>query len=354
LPLKTAFSEPLNSYIATTKEIWSQAISDLQNAKTLMPKDWYKNGRINYYTICGALARAYLYTGDYANAQKECDEIINSGKYSLQPDVMAAWNTLPEGPVPSETLWHFNTNSGGNNRANVTAISKAVAWAKNGSRGADYGVCPWILCVMSNAMIKQAGWMNDPEKGDYTLTDNAKADKRLGNTWFHLLGYKPQAETGIADKVVYMNTYESILKQLVNPHIYLDKYYRSADNAKTVVPLMRLPEFYLIRAAIRLKNNDKAGAAADLKVVRDRAGLPEITAANITALAIDTEFAVELGGEGCYLSYLIGMRRPILPGDRAGVQPVNPPYKGWFWRIPIDEVRLNAGYKDIPDPNQLK
>lgn len=354
LPLKTIFSNPQNTNVGTTREIWTQAISDLQKAKTLMPKSWYKNGRINYYAICGALARAYVYTGDYANAQKECDEIISSGKYSLQSDVMAAWNTLPGGVVPTETIWHYNPNKGGNQKWNYSAISRADPWGKDGSRGTNYGQCAWVLSTMSNAMIKKIGWMDDPAQGSYSLTDIAKADKRLGKTWFHLLGYKPQAETGITDAVIYKNTYESLNKQLVNPHIYLDKYYRASDNSKSVTPLMRLSEFYLIRSAIKLKNNDKAGAAEDLNTVRTRAGVPAILPANITESNIDAEFAAELGGEGSYLPYLIGMRRPILPGDRAGVQPVNPPYKGWFFRIPIDEVRLNAGYKDIPDPNGLK
>ena len=117
---------------------------------------------------------------------------------------------------------------------------------------------------------------------------------------------------------------------------------------------MRVPEFYIMRAAIRFKNGDRNGAAADLKVVRDRAGLTgqwEITGADITENDIDREHVIELGGESLWLLYTIAMQKPIMPGDRTGVAPVNPPYSGWYWKMPIQEITTNAGYLGIPDPN---
>ena len=351
IPLKTSNVNAQNSHIGTTQEIWDQAIADLQMAKSLMPNSFFIDGRINYYTICGALARAYFITGDFTNAVKECDEIIASGKYSLQSDVMAAWNTLNKDPVASEVMWNYLPNRWGQNMYNFSNMTRADPWGKNGSRGETYSQCSWVQTVMTNAMLKKIGWMNDPQNGDFTLTTEALADKRFGNTWFHLLGYKPQEETDITDVIEYKNTYETLLRQLINPHVYLDKYYRSSDNINTRIPLMRVAEFYLMRAAIRMKIGDKNNAAADLKVIRDRAGLPEKTAATITDNDIDREWIIELGGEGIYLSYLIAMQKSILPGDRQGISPVNPPYSGWFFRIPDREIRLNAGYKGIPDPN---
>lgn len=351
LPLKTTNANAQNTKIGTTQEIWDQAISDLQMAKSLMPKSYHVEGRIDYYTICGALARAYLSIGDHANAEKECTEIISSNKYTLQSDVMAAWNTLPGDPIASEVIWIFIPGINGSNMFGYSAATRAETNGKNGSRGETYGQCAWTLAVMSNDMLKRINWMNNPQGGDFTLTSQALSDTRFNNTWFHLLGYKTQEETGITDVVEYKNTYESIIGSLVDPHVYPDKYFRGSDNKMTRIPLMRIAEFYLMRAAIRYENKDNAGAAADLKVVRDRAGLPEIPATAINAAHIDGEYAIEMGGEGLYLSYLMGMKRPILPGDRIGVAAVNPPYTGWYFRIPEDEIRLNAGYNDIPNPN---
>lgn len=351
LPLKTTNVDAQNTKIGTTKEIWEQVISDLKMAKSLMPVSYNVEGRINYHTICGALARAYLSVGDHANAEKECTEIISSEKYGLQGDVMAAWNTLPGDPIAHEVIWTFVPGIKSSNMFSYSAVSRAEIDGENGSRGDAYGQCAWIMVVMSDNMLKRIDWMNDPGKGDFSLTAQASGDKRLGNTWFHLLGYKTQEETGLTDKAEYMNTFESKIPFLVNPHVYPDKYFRGSDNKMTRIPLMRVAEFYLMRAAIRFENRDNTGAAADVNVIRKRAGLPDLASAAITAAVIDREYVIEMGGEGLYLPYLMGMQRPILPGDRVGVPAVNPPYSGWYFRIPEDEVWLNAGYNGLPNPN---
>lgn len=350
LPLKITAANPQNTKVGTTQEIWDQLISDLKKAKSLMPKDWSKEGRINYYTICGALARAYFYTGNFADAQKECDEIIASNKYSLQSNVMAAWNSAPGEPQASEVMWYYLPNKFGQNILTPSAFSRADPYGTNGSRGANYAQCSWVFCTLSNEMIKKVGWMKDPQKGDFTATAEALADKRYGNTWFRLEGYKPKSELPQLTDVEYKNKYQSIIKSVTYPQIWLDKYYRGASAGNTRMPLMRVAEFYLMRSTIRLKNGDKNGAAADLKVIRDRAGLPEISATSISDSDIEREWIIELGGEGSFLPYLNALRKPIPVGDRIGVAPVQAPYSGWYWKIPIAEVKLNAGYNGF-DPN---
>jgi starch-binding outer membrane protein, SusD/RagB family len=352
LPYKITAGNPKNTKIGTTQEILDLVVSDLVTAKSLMPKTWSKEGRINYYTICGTLARVYFYMGNFSAAKMECDEIINSNRYRLQPDVMAAWNSAKGSPSASEVIWFYLPNDKGQNILSYTAFSRADAFiGKNGSRGADYAQCSWVIATMSNSVIKKFGWMVDPEKGDYTATPLALADKRYGNTWFRQEGYKPQSQTGITDATVYKNTYQSIIKTLTYPHIWLDKYYRGANGSLTRIPLMRSAEFYLMRAIINFRNGDKAGAAADLKVVRDRAGLPEISSAAIVEADIDREWMIELGGEGQYLPYLIALRKPIPRGDRdATVADVLPPYKGWYWKLPLSELQLNEGYNGL-NPN---
>ena len=354
IPLKTTNLNANNTPVGTTQEIWDQVISDLKEAKSLMPNTWFKSGRLNYYTICGALARAYFYTGDYANAEKECTEIISSGKFSLPSDVMATW-TVPMGDADSpEALWMYNTSASGANNFTWTALSRANAWGPPYGRGED-AQCSWNLIKLSNAMIKKINWMVDPENGDYTVTAEALADKRYGNTWLRQECYKSKedvrAEVELTGDQSLWDKYDQMYKTQTTPFIFLDKYFRGVSTSQTNSPRMRLPEFYLMRAAVRFKNNDKNGAASDVNVVRTRAGLPEITDAEITENHIDREWVIELGGEGVYLSYLMAMQKPILGGDRTGVAPVNPPYTGWYWKIPINEVRINAGYINIVDPN---
>ena len=367
LPLKESNIDANNTYICTTKELWEFIINDLKEAKRLMPKSFHIPGRVDYYTICGALARVYFYTGNFTGAEAECSEIISSGKYALSKDVMEAWQVLHAGggmpsSEPKEIIWMHTSNSRGQFNETFTVFTRgfpyASAWGM-GNLGA-FGRGPdsegmWIGTRMSNAMAKKLGWMVDPANGNFTETDLARADKRYGNTWSRIEGYLSRAdleakiaETG--DENLW-NKYTTQYSFLTHPIIYIDKFYRGENPSQTSYARMRYPEFLLMRAAIRFQTGNKNGAAADLKVIRDRAGLPEIPAGSLTADNIDREYVIEMGGEGGYQPYLMALRRPIPPGDRPGVANVNPPYSGWYWKIPIQEVATNAGYKDIPDPN---
>ncbi|NNE76465.1 MAG: RagB/SusD family nutrient uptake outer membrane protein, partial [Pricia sp.] len=79
---------------------------------------------------------------------------------------------------------------------------------------------------------------------------------------------------------------------------------RQKVNGQRDYILMRLADAYLLRAEARLQQNDAAGAAADINVVRTRAAVPGQEAAiQITAGDVDLDFllderARELIGEG--------------------------------------------------------
>lgn len=367
LPLKTDVFNPQNTKIGTTQEIWDQVISDLLIAQDLMPEDWDVNGRINYSTITGALARAYFYTGQYDEAAIECTDIIDHGGYALQADVNAAWNTAPGDDVAPEVI--FNYLPSGNEDIlrthgilyNFSAINKTYVTATNGGRYIEadtvagieknsWNQCTWVTAIVSNSMLNRIGWMVDPENGDYTPTQDALDDARLGNTWLRLEGYHPPRQWAevAASKEEFFNNYESKNNSLDFPHVYLDKFYRGVSGSNTCAPVMRLPEFHLMRAACDIKGAGTGTALGDVNIVRLRAGLSQL--GSVTEADIEREWIIELGGEGQYLPYLIAMQKPILPGDREGVAPVNPPYEGWYWRIPTEEVKLNAGYDGF-DPN---
>lgn len=352
IPLKTSPMNPTNTKIGTIQEIWDQVISDLTAAKNLMPKDWHIDGRVDYYAICAALARAYLYIGNYSAAKQQYDEIINSNKYSLQSDVFAAWNSAPGDPVPSEVIWFANPNTqGAGILRNFTAISRAHYSGVNGARGDDYRQIAWVMSILSNYTLKRIGWMVDPENGDYTETDLARSDARYGPIWFRLEQYTPKTDLPGISEADYRNTYESTINTLTFPHVYLDKYFRGALGNFTRFPVMRVSESYLMRSMINLENGDATSAASDLNAVRRRAGLSDISAGEITIEAIEREIIIELGGEGLYLPYLISFKRPIPAGDRMNAQPVQPPYASWYWHIPVSEVNLNGGYEGF-DPNE--
>ncbi len=113
--------------------------------------------------------------------------------------------------------------------------------------------------------------------------------------------------------------------------------------------MLRLAEAYLTRATLRLKDGDKTGAAADLNVVRKRAGLSDISSASITETDIENERIKELAGEHAdRLLYLIAMRKPIGIGDRDATKfsPIQPPYSTYYWQVPEVEKQNNNAYKN--------
>lgn len=356
LPLKNSFSYDPDSIrttkIGTTKEIYDQIISDLTTAKKLMPLSYQEEGKVNYYAICGILARVYFMMGDYDDALAECSEVIDKGPYSLPSNVdpIESWNKSPgETPAP-EVIWEFVPNENGNMEAVETSITKVAPWgAINGGRGADWVQCSWVQFVLNDWVLKKIGWMKDPQHGDYTETAEAKADKRYGQTWLRLEAYIPKPDN--MDQIYYENHYQTLFTDVPFPMVFCDKFYRGKRCDVTKQPLLRLAELLLTRSIIRFEKGDRNGAAEDVNKVRVRAGLAPIAPGDLTADIIDNERIKEMGAEdGDRLRYLISLRRPIGLGDRTGMSPINPPYENMYWKIPEEEIDLNGGYP--PDFHQ--
>lgn len=94
VPLMTeaSISDTSNLYVAKSSEheVISQVIYDLQHAREMSYKLEYQGsnyfyGRANYYSITALLADVYLWAEQYQNCIDECDIIMNSGLYSLEP-----------------------------------------------------------------------------------------------------------------------------------------------------------------------------------------------------------------------------------------------------------------------------
>jgi len=86
-----------------------------------------------------------------------------------------------------------------------------------------------------------------------------------------------------------------------------------------------------------------------LNVVRNRAGLDNILANELTAEMIHNERIKEMATEnGDRTYYLIGLQLPIGIGDRnpASSSPVQPPYSEYYWQVPVVERNQNQSYGD--------
>jgi hypothetical protein len=101
---------------------------------------------------------------------------------------------------------------------------------------------------------------------------------------------------------------------------------------------------YLTRSIIRFNDGDKTNAVADLNVVRNRAGLDNLDAANLTAEMIHNERWKELSFESDRLFYLQSLKINIPNGDRGtGDIPYNSPKL--LWPLPQRELELNPSLR---------
>lgn len=95
VPYKTDFGLSIGTSF-TTSEVLKYMLDDLKEARELLKnhdpivmdksyRDKYlnfsRNQRMNYYAVCGLMARAYLWQGDYRQAYDNANLVINSGKF---------------------------------------------------------------------------------------------------------------------------------------------------------------------------------------------------------------------------------------------------------------------------------
>jgi starch-binding outer membrane protein, SusD/RagB family len=340
LPLRREFPKNIeqanNAEFGTAAEIYEIIQSELVKAKDLLPGQFsaglhhpsYQYGRANKMAAAFLLMQVYMQLGEYQHALDESNFIINSGYYSLDQDPLEAFShSDPE--KGNEVIWYvLYYDDVKKSIAKVfTSMNKSHYTAINGGRGASWSRCPWNQFCMSHSVAKYIGWMDE----NLAETEEALKDKRYLQLYYRLEGNNGDPQ---ADEKVYETQYPHIKL----PYIWGDKYFRGIDGRYTNVPVMRLAEVYLTRSILRLKTGDLAGALADVNIVRGRAGLIPLN--EVTEDLIEKERIKELAFEGDRLSYLMALKKSIDPGDRENVQPVQPAYENFFWKIPQLELDM--------------
>lgn len=244
--------DPLTSaYLprSTPDQVYASIVSDLKEAQALLPTTYVGTlrSRINQYAATALLARVYLYKQDYVNAEAMATVVINSGTYSLAPTNSVFINTS------NETIIQFATYYG----------YSAVATSYRTSTSAT-NIAPPTYTLTSNIA------------NSFEANDNRKTN------WID--------STTTTAKFYRINKYKIYTAATAG-----------AGNEFNVV--LRLAELYLIRAEARAQQQvNLSGAAADINVIRTRAGLPNLSttvASSQSGLlaAVAKERKLELFGE---------------------------------------------------------
>ncbi|WP_299669713.1 RagB/SusD family nutrient uptake outer membrane protein [uncultured Polaribacter sp.] len=290
VPYITTSDFKVNTEVSRTpeQEVYTQLISDLEEAKSLLPEEYLTGERIraNKGVASALLSRVYLYAEDYANAATESTAVI--GKYIWENDLDKVF--LKES---GSTIWQFKPETEGLNtgEANlfifITGPPPSVAL--NGG----------LIGAFELGDVRRGNWVKE-------VTDGT-------DSWYHAFKYKERGDT------------ETSVEYSI---------------------LLRLAEQYLIRAEARVQQGDIAGAQADLNRVRNRAGLGNTPAATTPDLleAILQERRVELFTEQGHRFF--DLKRMGKANEVLG--PVKPGWEATDVLLPIPEVELLVNPNLLP------
>ncbi len=223
-------------------EVMSNVIRDLEEAEPGLPASYDDVGGDRFRITRGAatalLARAYLYQQNWPESETKASEVINNSSYRL-------------------------------------AVDYGDVFADNSSEG----ILEYFHQNLSSMGATFAeGFLPESKGGFYA---NVYTDK-MANAFEHGDVRKDYSISVDGEGLPYVSKYRN-------------------TGANHEVKILRLAEMYLIRAEARAQQGDIPGAAEDLNIIRNRAGLPNTTTAGDKAsmlLAIEQERFVELCFEG--------------------------------------------------------
>lgn len=214
------------------EQVYQQIIEDLTSAQQYLVQIDQPTTRANYYSATALLAKVYLSLGLYAEAEKEANKVIMSGKFSLMEDVVEVFSAESK-----ETIW---------------------AWEVNDQSNTGMQTFEGLVFVPTNTSVIPQFTLQDP-----ILDLFVESDER----YVHWIG-------------------ENVING-VNYH-YPRKYHvaRTVSRRENYI-ISRLAEQYLIRAECRLRDGEFQLALVDLNTIRQRAGLEPYSATIDSDLLLD-------------------------------------------------------------------
>jgi hypothetical protein len=282
--------------------VYAQIEKDLTDARAALPADLSLYGgtrtRATSWAAGALLARVDLYRGKWAQAEAMATAVIgNPGLFSMQTD-------------PTKVFLANSTE----------------------------GLLQFVPPFTSSWMASSLGSPSTSPTPNFVLSNSLYASFETGDL-------RKASWVGI-------KTYGSVNYPFPSKYKYINGA-GSVENAQ----LLRLSEQFLIRAEARVQQGDYAGAAADLNVVRTRAGLPNTTAADKPSLmaAIEhecrTEFFCEWGHRWLDLKRWPGVSNPSVTRADEVLSVV----KGSQWQstdvlYPIPQPEMNANVNLTQNP----
>jgi len=238
----------------SVQECYTQAIADLTSSRDLLPEE---NGvYATTYAASAVLARLYLQQGNFADAATESNRVIESGLFSLTTNPLEPFNIKGTSP---EVIFALQ-----NNIASNTPWLAVMYASLNGMGRGDYDIQPGFLAKFDPADLR--GKLQTDTDPSFTIAN--------------------------IDRMYYIGVGTILNNGGINTSKWGD-YYAN-------IPLIRLPEMYLIRAEANFEKGSLTGPNSpteDINIVRERSLAPVYTS-DVTQQQIRDERYFELCWEG--------------------------------------------------------
>lgn len=247
LPLAVDTDPDINRLLprSSVQAVYQQIVADLLKAQELLSTEYINGQLIPYpagaservrpskWAATALLARVYLYTARYAEAEAEASKVMAN---------VASFNLLPLGEAflknSQEAIWQLQPVDIGWNTVDARRfhLSSSPAGLSSSKR---VHLSPFMLSAFELEDGRRSQWVD-------SWVDGVDA-------YYFPVKYKKGARNS------------SVI---------------STQNITEYSMILRLAEQYLIRAEARARQNNMTGAIADLDMIRNRAGLPLIADTN--------------------------------------------------------------------------
>ncbi|MFF5380777.1 RagB/SusD family nutrient uptake outer membrane protein [Pedobacter suwonensis] len=281
---------------APKNQVMDQAINDLLTAIPSLGENIEPEKiRANRWAAKSLLARAYLYQGNYALAERYANEVIESNRYALASDLSKTFLKNSSEAI----LQFFPTQSNQNTPDGVTFLPATTA--------------------ESPKYVVSQNLLNAFEPGD------SRRNNWIGSRQF-------QART-----FLYPAKYKIINSAVLSEYLMV----------------IRLAELYLIRAEARIQNGNILGGIADLNSIRKRSRmsastqnpnpLPDLNTGMSkpeALLAVERERRIELMFEMGHRWY--DLQRTLRAETiLKSLKPLTWQSRAVLWPIPDEQLRAN-------------
>jgi hypothetical protein len=302
LLLTTDYKHNASARRSPEKQVYKQIIEDLISAEKSLKEEYVdadamnsvlERTRPNKWCASALLARVYLYTGDWGEAEHQATLVINN-------------NTLYD----------------------TTALKDVF---KITSREAIWQLEP----------VSDQGQLNTLEAEIYYLA-NGKPDEYLNPIW---LSYTLESafEENDMRKKVWVETTSATGTEY---HFFAKyKRYTIGEDADENLMVLRLAEQYLIRAEARAQQGKIEASRSDINIIRRRARLDDVDVSSKEQLLNSifrerqVEFFCEWGHRWFDLKRT-GKLNTVMEHEAPLKQGVWMPYKK-FYPIPLDDLKYN-------------